>query len=391
MESALVQLPLELIGRVISHVETARSLLQLSLTCKRLHSYIERDGFRIFVQSRFPSIQTPPFWKDAAHALTELSRNWDRRAFIARYLVPNLAVTAARQLNPQAYDGSRRRTQTLGYRPVIDSYEEWLGGSWSSRKQVVVWGAGSELFLRAKNMGKLAPKAQQEVLAEVQPRSCVDQHGHRSVWAAHKDNQFAEGADDITSVNLLPSLSSRASDQEFLVVGRANSDLTLLSASTSGSQNRVITRYDTAHRRVKSATVNKASNPLLAVCLSDCSLALYSTHPESKSSQSFDETAISASTKSAKVWSTRFLCSDRLAVGIGPSHESIHVYNVGPEGLSKDPIRKFGISSTTTESTYDLAPITSFSADGDAGDTFISGGYDGIARSVSHNSIASFS
>ena len=327
-----------------------------------------------------PCWKTSPFWKDAAHALTGLSKNWDRRAIIAQDLVPNLAFMRA---------GQQQGRQTMEYQSVIDSYEEWLGGNWSSRKQVVVWGAGSELFLRVKNMGNMAPRAQQEVFVEGEPDSCVDQHGHRSVWAAHMDGKFDEGIDDIISINLLPSLGSPAGNREFMVVGRASGDLSLLSVSISGSKNRIIIRYDTAHRRLQSATVNKASNPFLAACFSDCSLALYSVHPENRSPQSFDETVITASTRSARPWSTRFLRSDRLAVGFGPSHDSIYIYGVKPEGFSKDPIRKFAFSSTTIESTYAFAPTTpSFSADGDAGDIFVSGGHDGKARFVFQNSLS---
>lgn len=378
-----MQLPLELIGRIISYIETARSLCNLALTCQRLHHYIESDGFRIFVQHQFPSIQTPRFWKDASHALTSLSKNWDRRAFIARYLFPTAPVRTRRP-NAHAYHGGNPPgTQTMGYQPVIDSYEDWSGGNWSSRKQVVVWGAGADLFLRSKNMGNLAQKAKQHAFTKRQLQSFVDQHGHRSVWATYKDDRFVEGRDDITSINLLPSLSSHTDDEEYLVVGRASGDLTLLNISTLGSQSRVITKFDTDQRPIQSATVNKSLDPLLAVCFSDRSLALYSMNTENRSSQSSDETVMTASTKPAKLWSTRFLRSDRLAIGLGPSHESIHVYSIGPDGLSKDPIRKFGFSSTKAESTYAFAPTaSSFSADGDAGEIFLSGGYDGNARFV---------
>lgn len=130
------QVPPELLVQIVSHCETATTLLSLSLTCKRIHDFIEKDGFRVFAQSRFPSFKTPPYWKDAAHGLTTLSRNWDRKAFLARriepYNEPHLTRKPIRGMPPS-------RNQTMGYQPIIDSHEEWIGGDWSSRKETVVW------------------------------------------------------------------------------------------------------------------------------------------------------------------------------------------------------------------------------------------------------------
>lgn len=391
MGSALAQLPLELLAHIISHFEVARTLLYFSQSCKSLHDYVERDGFRVFVQTRFPSIQTPPFWRDAAHALTTLSKNWDRRAFLARYLIPKLETSPSACSSHRRHNGGRRpKTQTMGFQPILDSYEEWLGGNWNSRKQIVAWGAGSELFLRSKRMGESPELLSEHVLVEGQPTSHLDQHHHRSSWATYRDIRFVEGRDDITSLNLLPSLGGN--DHELMVVGRASGDLSLLKVSTSGLQNQVVTEFATNRRPIRSATINKASTPLLAVCLSDSSLALYPIHPEDRYTNPFDVATISVSDKPGKLWCTRFLRSDRLALGLGSSCESIHVYDITPDGLSKEPIRRFGFSSQSTasppkypsaSSVYQFAPLSpSSSAGGAEGDIFLSGGHDGVARFV---------
>ncbi|MCJ1263689.1 hypothetical protein MMC22_003559 [Lobaria immixta] len=276
----------------------------------------------------------------------------------------------------------------MGYQPILDSYEEWVGGNWNSRKQLVVWGAGSELFLRIKRMGEIHELVSEALSADGQPSSHLDQHHHRSSWATYSDSRFIEGRDDITSINLLPSLSGH--DHELMVAGRASGDLSLLSVSTSGLQSRVVTEYATNRRPVRSATISKASDPLLAVCLSDSSLALYPIHPEDRYSKPFDATTISVSDKPGKLWSVRFLRSDRLAIGLGSSREPIHVYDVKPDGLSREPTRKFGFSSQSTasppkhpnsSSVYQFAPLApSALAGGAEGEVFLSGGYDGNAR-----------
>lgn len=133
----LSELPYELLIQIVTHLPTAQSLLHLSLTCRRLREYVEREGYRVFVQSRFPSLDVPPYWTDAAHALTTLSRAWDRKAFIARYIEPSATVVRLPK-GRQGPDHERRwRYQTMGYRPVIDSYEDWIADDWSSRHEVL--------------------------------------------------------------------------------------------------------------------------------------------------------------------------------------------------------------------------------------------------------------
>lgn len=127
MGSSLDRLPPELFAQILTHLGTARALLHLSLTCKRIHAIVEQDGFRTFVQSHFPSFQIPPYWRDAAHAMTTLSRNWDRKSFVTRRLVPNGRCHAMRWGSPHTAG------QSMGFQPVIDSYDEWTGNEWSSK------------------------------------------------------------------------------------------------------------------------------------------------------------------------------------------------------------------------------------------------------------------
>src|SRR5690625_250356 len=87
----LPQLPSEIIYQIATYLPTASCLADLSQTCKRLNHIINDDDSRIYralIQSKFSSIETPPFWEDAARALTSRSRALDRAAVLTRVVVP---------------------------------------------------------------------------------------------------------------------------------------------------------------------------------------------------------------------------------------------------------------------------------------------------------------
>ena len=398
-------LPLELLCQVVTHCENAKALLNLSLTCKRLNHFIHTDGFRVFVQHRFPSFQTPPYWKDAAHALTTWSRNWDRKAFIARRIKPYQGPHSDRPCGP--FNQASRPRQTMGYLPVIDSYEEWVGGNWSSRKEIVAWGAGSDLIVRLKSTGDEAQTAWQAYRLPSR-QSILDQHHHMHDWITYKEPGLVDGRDDITSVNIVRQ-SNHLVDPEQILVGRASGRLDRIAVrlTVQGSDTRLIAKYDTGSRPVRSATLSSASVPLLAACLADDAIALFAAiTPEDITVQSLDEVSAIPPGQPGRTWSSRFLRPDRLAVGRGPSSEPLLVYGLHEAGLTKTPLRKYvadvgdsgGASNsysvdTTGPSTsiYPTAPVAPSSAAGGAeGDIFLSGGYDGNVRLHDLRSPASF-
>lgn len=392
-ENGLVCLPQELLAIIVSYFETTRTLLYLSLTCKRLHEYCEKDGFRVFVQNRFPSMPVHSHWKDASHAMTTLSRNWDRRAFIARVLVPSFSHGRSEKPSMAGNYPHTTGVQTMGYQPVIDSYEEWTGDDWSSRKQVLAWGAGPSLFFRSKRIRNKAYQASQRAKSNVQNQSTLDQHHHESTWREYKENRFTPGKDDITSVNLLRNVQNPDHEKEYVIIGRASGVLNLVSISAVDSRSVILADFETKERSIRSATTNQSSHPLLAVCLSHSCLALYHIQAGTDYVKPCGEIATMAPGRPGKTWSTRFLRHDRLAVGLGPSQEPIHVYDVRPDGIFKDPIRKIGISeadrkasglehgNSISTSIYPIIPIAPSSFTGGfEGDVFLSGGYDGTVR-----------
>lgn len=399
----LSELPYELLIQIVTHLPTAQSLLHLSLTCRRLHEYVEREGYRVFVQSRFPSLDAPPYWKDAAHALTTLSRAWDRKAFIARYIEPSATVVRLPRGRQNSDHERRRRHQTMGYQPVIDSYEDWIADDWSSRHEVLAWGAGAELVVRLKTMGHTAEQMWQDARNDTDKSENFDQHHHIIEWLAYREDGHVEGRDDITSVNILrpgqttEQLHSRT--QEEVVVGRASGGFALVTLSASQERNCITRNYITDDRPVRSASVSVSEDTLVAACLSDTALALYPLKSADTDILPVSEVAVIPKGKPGRTWSTRFLTHDRLAVGLGPSTEPIHVYSTSPAGISAEPLRKFGTAgadvkmfgddrvdttgctTSGTSSVYPIVPIAASSqAGGREGEIFLSGWYDGVVR-----------
>lgn len=399
MGKTLEHLPFELLAHIISYIDTARALLHLSLTCKQLHDFIERNGFRIFVQCRFPSLQVPPFWKDAALALTTLSRNWDRKAFVARYLVPDgnstwfsrEIVTTGKHVR-QSTEGRHflhgfHGSHTKGFRPYIDSYEEWIGDSWASRKQVLVCAAGPELVLRSKALGNVDLKGRTE--------DRLDQHGHLSTWATSHDGSSKAERDDIVSVYLLRPTQRPANDFEYVVIGRASGALTLIMVSVSTSKAFPTKKYNTGRQLIAHTAVNDTSNPLLAVCLYDNTLALYSIHSQDQVANPCAKTKIGLPWKLGEFWKCHFLRRDRLAVGVAPLPQAIHVYDIQRHGISDHPVARLGMGfhgSEAFEAFSEPGYITSVgpivtvppccATGGVQGEIFLSGAQDGNVRYV---------
>ena len=372
MAIGLADLPIEVLSSIVIHLRTAKALLQLSLTCKRLHGYIEEDGFRVFVRNCFPSIQVPPYWKDAAHCLVELSRAWDRKLFNARSLRPS----------PEASNHKSRRyqkRQTMGYQPVIDSYSEQSGSCWASKKEVLAWGAGAKLVIRRVNP-----------VSKNHPGDEVDSSYPPYLWAEVAGRR--EGRDDITSINFLRPNQKVPDTPEQIVIGRANGDLERLQLLHEDKASQVLSKYITGNRPVRSATITTSRNPLLAASLSDGTVAVYPMHGIT-SIQPFGEISVTTTQKTGKIWTTKFLASDLLAVGSGLSKEPLNIYNICPDRVSHTPLRTYqcfnddwnstteAVKEAPVSSVYSIAPLgPSASAGGNEGEVFPSGWFTGGVR-----------
>ena len=377
---SLEELPAELLSHIVTHFDVVKTLVNLALTCKRLHEFVERDGFRLFVQHKFPSIQTPPYWKEAVHALTSSSKAWDRKAFVARSIKPKDCDIFRLPLNrepPRSRVRQHGHGQTMGYQPVIDSYQE-VGDSWTSGLETLAWGAGAELIIRSTSLtDRLVIK-----------------------WKSYKENEHRDGKHDITSLNLLrPSQwpSDYDEDTTQLIIGRANGSLNRVHLTSCKSE--VVMKYTTKSRPVRSTALSDSSTPLFAAGLSDNIIAIY--EPNSATGNALGEIPVIPNGKAGRTWSTRFLNRNRLAVGLGPSSKPLHVYEIAPDRIPAKPLREFSSSDCSIQlsegddgatsgrlgylasSVYSIVPLgTSSSAGGADGDLFLSGWFNGSIRYV---------
>ena len=386
--ATLATLPPEILVQIVMHITTAKELCYLSLVCKRLHTFIENDGFRVFSQTLFPYVQFPSthtalFWRDALHGLITQARNWDRKAFIA-CIISSETDSNQRNGKNRRHTHNAPRGQTMGFIPVIDSYEAWYGGDWSSRKEIVAWGAGADLVVRTRTMGCKA----QDIWNAAVNRNPKDfnAHHHTYKWANYHEPGVNEGLDDITFVKLLQQAS--IDDLEQFIVGRVSGALELVSLNRNTSQSQVRCSFTTKGRPVRSATTNGVQK-LLAACLSDSIVSLYSisssTSHIAREVAPVAETSANPSGEVGRTWTSQFLSNDRLAVGYGPAQQTIRIYKVGRGELASETQGLFnpeaGRHADDSTSVYSLSPIAaSSSAGGTGGDIFLSGAYDGLVR-----------
>ncbi|KAG8626307.1 hypothetical protein KVT40_005252 [Elsinoe batatas] len=375
-----------------------------------------------------------PPWRDIARSLLTTNRNLDRRAFQAAFIQPSGDIV---QLQPEVettisnnkhdpessdrhYPGSRLfrstpghsparsdsstqsetrqaivtpkqttvwklpRGQTMGFTPVIDSYECVIGDKWTDRKEVLAYSAGSELVLRVRQR----PPRQ---------KSSIFQASYSSRWATYRPPGAKEGVDDITYVKLLKHIAGSSPYDVQLLVGTTAGSLQHISARISHSPkpfNIVRKVFNTGSRPVQSASLSQRSDPtessLLATILADLSLCLYPVSDTRDAGGSKDAPPQVVqpladqrlADDGIRAWRTSFLNPRLLAVSLGPSLQPIHVYQVRPDGLSDAPISKFSIldrgnthGRVTPKSVYPVEPL----GNGD-GRVFASGGYDGFVR-----------
>lgn len=389
----LADLPAELLNQIVTHCPT-RSVGRLSQTSRALHGFVEKEGWRTFTQSHFASLDPPSNRRDAARSLTTLSRNWDRRAFLATYMEPVGDATALPDGQP-IKKWKRPGGQTMGFQPAIDSYEHFFGSRWTDRRQVVAWSAGAELVVRVK----VRDEASEDAFRNASPQDKKDKFqsdGTRVSWWTYKPLSSVQGRDDITSVKIIRSdrseNQSSIDHSEHIVVGTANGDLQLIEIPPI-NEGCIKTYFVTNGVPVRSTSLSPTNEGTrdqpqqIAVNLSDSRIALYPIDSaQSKIAPISEINATPQGRKGCRIWSTNFLDSKRLAIGLGPSVEPINIFEIRPEGIVEEPIRRIGLSGSVhalepgkASSIYPIETIL----DGNGGrdsNHFLSGGYDGIVR-----------
>lgn len=383
----LTDLPPELLDQIATSLPTARSVANLGRTNKDLHAFVEKgqDAWKNFVPARFPTLcpTQPPLHKGVARTLTTLSKAWDRRAFVARYIEPNGDI--------RVFPGDKRierwkrpRGQTIGFTPQLDCFER-IGPSWRERQDVLAFSAGAEICVRKK-------KVQNDGSEDVR-------------WMLYRPLNASEGRDDITSLHLLRPHDGESESKNFqeLITGTANGHLQLLNLSVEGGGDIPNAYFVTEGQPVRSTSLLQQpwKPSLLAANIGDDRVSLYEVDTGESNIAPTSSIRIQRPTNSHRTyrtWSTNFLSLENLAVGVGPSDEPLHIYSITPSGIDKEALRKYslendadrredeitpsGVAKKSTSSVYPVVPLPPFSssAASSEGRIFLSGGHDGVIR-----------
>jgi WD40 repeat protein len=312
------------------------------------------------VQRKFPTIRTPPYWKEAARILTTRSRAWDRRAFIARALEP-----PPDRPNPLYYE--RAKGPSIGYAPVIDSYETWHGSRWADRHEVLVWGAAGRLMMRIN-----------------EPAS--------TKWHVHRLRDDHMPQNDILNVRLLRPNQIKNRTGEQVIIRRANDEITKLELNPDHDELQTRTLFDTMGPGPECMDVSYGSKPLVAICHLESIQVFDGTTREQLAKPISTLTIQQNLTYKHRKRCAKFLDEERLAVATqyleGQGVAPINIYRITPDGSSTSPELCLPSSSGHTLvkgknrlNANVIVPLDDVSSlSGRAGDVFLSGWSDGVVR-----------
>ena len=382
---SLTDLPPELLEHITNYLPTASAIAGLGRTSKRLHTWVEKDAWKTFARNAFPSLcpqGTLPSYTGTTRTLTTLSKAWDKRAFVARYVEPQGQITSYPS-GKQLDRWKPPRGQTIGFTPQLDVFEE-IGPRWEDRKETLAFSAGAEICIRETERG-----------TEESVR-----------WLSYRPHSAFEGRDDVTTLHLLRPEEGRTDASVNFISGTANGDLQMISLPDAlcPNQNVSISYFATQGLKVRSSSILRTPDQptLLAANLDDTKVALYtvdSNHAKiAPTSQIEIHPPLRADGNPApnhRAWSTALLSPTTLAVGVGPSEDPLHIYSIVESGLSQRPTRKFRLhdnletldtsvrihqSKPPISSIYTVVPLPPSIASHDQGQVFLSGAYDGIVR-----------
>lgn len=380
--SMVERLPDETFAAIVEQLSSSKSLCRLECTSRNLHAKVDAHGWRAHLRTQFPWYKITTNCKDAVRDLTSVSRNWDRKALIARYLEPHWHIQDGKAA-AKVQTWQRPTGQTMGFRPVIASQEVSVGSKWSDVRQTLAYSAGTELVIRTWEPGNAS-----HTPAQTKQRSPVD-----AKWSSYRMPNAREGRDDITTLHLLDTATCADVDTEHAIVGFANGDLLELQLERSQKSGASIaardirSRYVTSGKSVQSTTITSTSEyKLLAAHLSHGEIRLFPLNTDSQHVQPISKVNVLAETeKTCSVWSTTFLSSERLAVGLGPSIQPLRVYEVRPDGIGSSPLRSFEATDEmglpTKTSIYPIIPMPCRNSSTSRADVFLSGGFANV-RSV---------
>ncbi|KAJ5157130.1 uncharacterized protein N7482_008230 [Penicillium canariense] len=317
----LPELPSEILCNIALHIPSAYGITRLAQTCRRIYKIIAAEEswlFRAFIQDKFPAIQTPPFWKDAACALTSRSRAVDRLGIVGRFVILPETIT---RIGIQRE--TRRDNPTMGYRPPIDSYEAWNGGSWADKKEVLAWGAGEKLLMRTKQSGK----------------------HQRNNWVLFNDVNEPSSHDDILGLHLLEPEHGKEIDTENVIFGRRQGDIRHIALSIADATYDDKKIFRTQGLELNETDLINGSTSIMCAQFLQGSTALYHTDTDEQDVQPFAWIRPERSSRGRK---SKLLSSSRIAVATMDGKDSLVISRISPDGLF--PEQTIRVSSLDVES-----------------------------------------
>ncbi|RVX75692.1 hypothetical protein B0A52_00048 [Exophiala mesophila] len=358
----LNELPLEVLQQIAGCLPTASSITNLSQASRQFHAIVtdnDQTIFGDFVRNRFPSIRTPPPWRDAARVLTSRSRAWDRKAFVAKECHP-----PSDPVEWQTIPGMDHTAWTTGYHPVIDSYETWQGGSWSSGKEVLAWGAAGRLRVRTIVDGV-------------------------TTWTSSKLSEDDRQDLDIMDVRLLRPSQHDNKAGETILLRTADGATKKLETSSKVNDFHQTGNYNFGCSRPTGMDVNSSHDPLLALCDND-SVRLYPVHSSEQNISPLETFALHGNPEVVeRTRCLKFLSETSLAIASqylqGLSRAPLRVYDVNTAHGCRTPL-----TETLTSNDSDIVgrhnanvvvPLDDVaSLSGQPGRLILSGWTDGISR-----------
>ncbi|KAL1992667.1 hypothetical protein VTN49DRAFT_4699 [Thermomyces lanuginosus] len=344
----LADLPPEIIQHIAANLPTLNALVSLARTCRRLYKILADDRvYRTFIRNRFPNVETPPFWKDAAKALTARSRALDRCGVIGRFVVPS---QDARVIG--VAQSTRRDRPTLGHRPSIDSFECWTGDRWEDRKEVLAWGAGAEIIIRLRSTGK---NAKQQCLK-------------------FNDLEDYSSRDDICGVHVLrPEHQSKQDDKLHIIYGRFNGSVDHIAISPEDGSYEHRQSFNTYWRDTSRLDLSSGPEPILSA-QSSSGIWLYRTTTDDFEVQPFANLETVVTAEGASPYHSKFLSPNRIAVGVSGRSNYLAIADIANERISTVRNMLFDDGTRRIPGLDFIAPLNSqIPGHGAPGELFLSG------------------
>lgn len=313
----LENLPDELLLDIVEYLDTAHHVSNLAASSRHTRDVIERNGWKTFVKTRFPSLTIPTSsqrkWSNVADRLTYQDICWEKRGFWMNVYYEKRPHQRRYQRTPMG--------QSVSFHTVLDSRL-----SNSGDHEILAAGVGENLMIRLRPENRASP----DVWHQLQGKS----HG------------YSAGTGDVTAVSIIERQGSSE-----VVVGRANGGVQLLSADDGFTKPR-LNLMPLSHVEVNGSPDLMRKSPgqlavswtewqpqsnLLASCKGSLMMLYDLSNEENKKELSpmahHDFSKDRPSDEACLVREAKFLSRDLIACALGGSREPIRWSKVAPYGV----------------------------------------------------------